>query len=907
MQVSDSNSLLATLVEEIKKEMFIDINNIDPYSFVSPSAYDTAWLAMVPDSHQPFEPMFKDCLNWVLNNQTEQGFWGDHRDGHGRPTIESLPETLACLIALKRWNSGKPQVEKGLAFLHANVEKLLEENYDSYPRWFAIVFPAMVELSRIVGLEILFPDTSRGAMNEIFFQRQQIIETFVNLYTSFNLSVSHPVSHIANKMYSFIQFFLFFIYSEELVDDKHYYPPLLLYLEALPSYDINREDIIRNLSDDGSLFQSPSATARAFMATGNEKCLANLQSLVQRCANGVPPRYPMDEDLIKLCIVNQLQRLGLAEHFIKEIEEVLAQVYGNYKNEENASTKPINSVATKLYKDSLAFQLLRMHGYSVSPWTFCWFLNNQEIQKQIENDPEYFSTVMLNVYRATDVMFPDECEVQEARSLARNSLEKIISLGKIRGQDNSSFPSFHRVIEHELTFPWLTRLEHLEHRMWIEDNNLNALIWMGKTSFHRLSNFYNNKLLQLASQNYEFRQSIYQYELEELKRWSKDWGLSDMGFGREKTTYCYFATAASATLPPNSDVRLIIAKGATLITVADDFYDEKGSLIELKNLTNAVKRWDDKGLEGHSKTIFDALGNLVKEVAVKHIQLQGGSDITSDLKDIWYETFASWLIEAKRCKSGSIPSMDEYLETGMTSVATHTLVLMSSYLLNPSLPIHKLRPPQYETITKLLMLLTRLLNDTQSYQREQLVDGKTNFVLLYKRENPGVDIEDSIGYVREILGRKEKELLEHALMDGSGSDLPRACKNLHLACLKTFQMFFNSSNRYDSNSDHEILQDIKKAIYLPLGVDQPTKPKSNNNPIVVSYDHDHLQHSRSSKKKNHQTRRVSAYCLLNWSSSFKFHHSMKISFVAQRPPLSISSNNGYKNMVVPTKFRLSFV
>ncbi|KAK4857668.1 hypothetical protein QYF36_004326 [Acer negundo] len=391
--------------------MFIDINNIDPYSFVSPSAYDTAWLAMVPDSHQPFEPMFKDCLNWVLNYQTEQGFWGDHRDGHGRPTIESLPETLACLIALKRWNSGKPQVEKGLAFLIANVEKLLEENYDSYPRWFAIVFPAMVELSRVVGLEILFPDTSRGTMNEIFFQRQQIIET------------------------------------EELVDDKHYYPPLLSYLEALPSsYDINREDIIRNLSDDGSLFQSPSATARAFMATGNEKCLANLQSLVQRCANGVPPRYPMDEDLIKLCIVNQLQRLGLAEHFIKEIEEVLAQVYGNYKNEENASTKPINSVATKLYKDSLAFQLLRMHGYSVSPRTFCWFLNNQAIQEQIEHDPEYFSTVMLNVYRATDVMFPDECEVQEARSLARNSLEKIISLGKIRGQDNSSFPSFHRVV-----------------------------------------------------------------------------------------------------------------------------------------------------------------------------------------------------------------------------------------------------------------------------------------------------------------------------------------------------------------------------------------------------------------------------------------------------------------------------
>jgi len=35
----------------------------------------------------------------------------------------------------------------------------------------------------------------------------------------------------------------------------------------------------------------------------------------------------MDEDLIKLCMINQLQRLGLGEHFDKEIEEILAKIY----------------------------------------------------------------------------------------------------------------------------------------------------------------------------------------------------------------------------------------------------------------------------------------------------------------------------------------------------------------------------------------------------------------------------------------------------------------------------------------------------------------------------------------------------------------------------------------------------
>jgi geranyllinalool synthase len=82
----------------------------------------------------------------------------------------------------------------------------------------------------------------------------------------------------------------------------------------------------------------------------------------------------------------------------------------------------------------------------------------------------------------------------------------------------------------------------------------------------------------------------------------------------------------------------------------------------------------------------------------------------------WYETFASWFTESKWGKTGSIPSMDEYLETGMTSIAAHTLVLPASCFLNPSLPNSKLTTAQYQSITKLLMVIARLLNDVQSYQ-----------------------------------------------------------------------------------------------------------------------------------------------------------------------------------------------
>ncbi|XP_039004523.1 S-linalool synthase-like [Hibiscus syriacus] len=171
----------------------------------------------------------------------------------------------------------------------------------------------MIELARKTGLDLDFPDHSQQLVMDVFIERHRILQ---------------------NKT------------------DGGPYPPLLSYLEAMPSfYAINEEEISVNLKTDGSLFQSPSATARAFMATGNKDCLAYLQFLVETCSNnGVPPTYPTDEELVNLGLANQLQRLGLAEHFIWQIEEILTQVYKNYEKEYSPSEKSfsVTSVATQL-------------------------------------------------------------------------------------------------------------------------------------------------------------------------------------------------------------------------------------------------------------------------------------------------------------------------------------------------------------------------------------------------------------------------------------------------------------------------------------------------------------------------------------------------------------------------------
>lgn len=274
--------------------------------------------------------------------------------------------------------------------------------------------------------------------------------------------------------------------------------------------------------------------------------------------------------------------------------------------------------------------------------------------------------------------------------------------------------------------------------------------------------------------------------------------------------------------------------------------------------------------------------------------------------------------------------MDEYVETGMTSIATHTLVLIASCFLNPSIPNYKLRPAQYETVTKLLMFISRLLNDTQSYQvivtlisrlmftscitflslklrtfvhplQKEIEDGKTNFVLLYLKENPEADIEDSVAYVRQILATKEKEFLEHALMDGF-SDLPKACKQLHLSCMKVFHMFFHSSNRYDSNT--EMIEDIQKAIYIPLKV-KTTKPKplkADDHPLdPLALPLPHRLHSKS--KQEYQTISNS-----HFNPSFRLYSKKRNTKLSATQQLTRPiSRNVYKNMVVTPKLSLSFI
>lgn len=80
---------------------------------LSVSAYDTAWVAMVPSLHHFQAPCFPRCVDWISDNQLSDGSWGLPQQSIRWPK-DDLSSTLACILALKRWGVGEEQIDRGM-------------------------------------------------------------------------------------------------------------------------------------------------------------------------------------------------------------------------------------------------------------------------------------------------------------------------------------------------------------------------------------------------------------------------------------------------------------------------------------------------------------------------------------------------------------------------------------------------------------------------------------------------------------------------------------------------------------------------------------------------------------------------------------------------------------------------
>lgn len=139
------------------KDNIIDHIGIGKPGLMSPAAYDTAWLARVPDENDSFAPVYPEALSWLRKVQRPDGSWGSDIDyAHDR-----VISTLAVILALAQWNNTNKSnyiniedthiIDRGLEYIQKNADRL---EHELPAGGFELILPALIQDAARFGLDV---------------------------------------------------------------------------------------------------------------------------------------------------------------------------------------------------------------------------------------------------------------------------------------------------------------------------------------------------------------------------------------------------------------------------------------------------------------------------------------------------------------------------------------------------------------------------------------------------------------------------------------------------------------------------------------------------------------------------------------------------------------------------------
>jgi halimadienyl-diphosphate synthase len=200
-------------------------------------AYDTAWVARVRDKQGT--PLFPECIKWLLENQKPDGSWGSHVN-HAQDRVLS---TLVAIISLAEIDSKRfePYIRRGESYIWNHIDELGSE------------------YRRLAGIELILPTLMEEAeklnLNLPFHKKKYEEER------------RRKLEKVDKSLWYFKSTTL--PYSLEFLGD-----------------DFDREKAAGLLSENGSVFNSPSTTAYVLMHTRMHKAYEYLRRTLMQTGDG---------------------------------------------------------------------------------------------------------------------------------------------------------------------------------------------------------------------------------------------------------------------------------------------------------------------------------------------------------------------------------------------------------------------------------------------------------------------------------------------------------------------------------------------------------------------------------------------------------------------------------------------
>nr|CAE05202.3 OSJNBa0070C17.9 [Oryza sativa Japonica Group] len=262
-------------------------------------------------------PRFPQCVAWIQRNQRGDGSWrhaaAAHQQLGSSPEIvteRDLSSTLACVLALARWDAGSEHVRRGLQFIGRNMSVAMDDQTAAPASGSVVSFAAMLRMAMEMGLEV--PAVSQADVRDR--DAGVICHGGRTEYTAY---VSEGLGNIQNW-----------------------------------------NEVMKFQRKNGSLFNSPYTTAAALVHNYDAKALQYLDMLLDKFGSAVPAAYPANIQS-QLYMVDVLEKMGISRHFVGEIKSILDMTYSCWKQRDE-------EIVLDMQTCGMAFRMLRMNGYDVS-------------------------------------------------------------------------------------------------------------------------------------------------------------------------------------------------------------------------------------------------------------------------------------------------------------------------------------------------------------------------------------------------------------------------------------------------------------------------------------------------------------------------------------------------------------